>query len=88
MKKLRTLLAAVLFGSTLGALAQAPGNDLFANRYVITGLSVSTIARRAGIGYTLRSFLCVRVDLTSLLLSVNGILQSAARLLHALGTHL
>ncbi len=41
MKQLRTLLIAVFFSSLAGALAQ-PANDLFANRFVVSGTAIST----------------------------------------------
>src|SRR5258706_6610102 len=49
MKQLRILLVAIFFAVTLGAaFGQAAGNDVFANRYVITGNPISTNGTTVG----------------------------------------
>jgi len=47
MNQLRTLLAVILLSSLAGALAQ-PANDLFANRFVVSGTFVSTNGTTVG----------------------------------------
>src|SRR6185503_10022388 len=49
MKQTRTLLVALFLASLGSALAQ-PANDLFANRFMLTGISVSTNGTTVGAG--------------------------------------